>query len=224
MKHYRSSIPKAAKERVVATRRTGPQRYKVNCILDGKVVGVRYFHPTGELAEEYPLKNGLTHGVVYHSTIPGKLHFAEPYHKGLPHGKARQWSDDGKLIGSYTMVQGTGIDLWRSERSNGGGVYLAEARYIKNGKWDGFEWWLTEDRKVMAEQHFSEGQRHGIERSWNADGRPRRGFPRYWVNDVQVTKPQYLRASAKDKTLPRFREKDNRPQRKFPPEVSAHLV
>ena len=59
MKRYRSSIPKAAKERVVATFITGPQKYRTNCTLNGKLVGVRYFHETGELSAERPLKNVL---------------------------------------------------------------------------------------------------------------------------------------------------------------------
>jgi len=38
MKHYRSSIPKAARERVTATFVTSPQKYKVECLLNGKLV------------------------------------------------------------------------------------------------------------------------------------------------------------------------------------------
>jgi hypothetical protein len=38
-----------------------------------------------------------------------------------------------------------------------------------------------------------------------------------------MTKRQYLRARAKDPTLPPFRKTDNRPQRRFPAEVIANL-
>src|SRR5580658_7626027 len=103
MKHYRSSIPKAARERVVATLITGPQKYMTTCTLNGKLVGVRYFHKSGELCAERPLKNGVLHGIAYRFDDPGKLVFAEPYFNGLPHGIARQWSDDGKLLGTYKM-------------------------------------------------------------------------------------------------------------------------
>ena len=68
-----------------------------------------FFHETGELAAERPLKNGVLHGIAYRSDIPGKLLSAEPYFNGLPHGTAKQWSDDGKLLGTYTMRHGTGI-------------------------------------------------------------------------------------------------------------------
>jgi hypothetical protein len=224
MKHYRSSIPQAARERVTATFVTCPQKYKVECVLNGKVVGIRYFHNTGELADESPLKNGLTHGTVYRSDVPGKLLSAAPYSHGLPHGTARQWSEDGKLIGAYTMRHGTGIDLWWCESFENGLPYLSEARYVKDGKWHGFDWWLNEDQKsVWEERHFRNGQIHGIERLWNWKGRLHRGYPRYWVNDLRMTKRQYLRARAKDPTLPPFRKTDNRPQRRFPAEVIANL-
>ena len=222
VKNYRSSIPKGARERVIATFVSGPQKYKAKYILNGKVVGVRCFHESGELEYEWPLKNDLTHGIVYRSDIPGKLLSAEPYFNGLPHGVAKQWSDDGKLMGTYTMRHGTGLDLWWCGYGRRGSPYLSEARYVKNGKWQGFEWWLNPDQKsVSQERHFQDDQMHGIERSWNQRGSLRRGYPKYWVKGQRITKRQYLRECANDATLPFFRQKDNRPYRNFPPEVSA---
>jgi hypothetical protein len=220
MKHYRSSIPKAAREYVTATFATSPQKYKAECILNGEVVGIRHFHETGELEYECPLKNGVIHGIEYRSDTPGKLLSAEPYSNGFPHGAAKQWSESGELLGTYTMRHGTGIDLWWCECTESGHPFLSEARYLKDGKRHGFEWWLNEDQQsAWQECHFWDGQMHGIERSWNAHGRLHRGYPRYWVKDVRMTKRQYLRECAKDPTLPPFCEVDNRPQRRFPPEV-----
>ena len=188
MKHYRSSIPKEARERVTATWITGPRKYKTECILGGKIVGIRLFHETGELAYECPLKNGLKHGIEYRSDVPGMLLSAEPHSKGLPHGTARQWSNDGKLLGTYTMNHGTGYDLWWCDNLENGSPYLSEARYVKDGKWHGFEWWVNEDQKsVRQERHFREGSLHGIERLWNPEGVLRRGYPRYWVGNRRVT-------------------------------------
>jgi hypothetical protein len=39
-----------------------------------------------------------------------------------------------------------------------------------------------------------------------------------------VTKRQYLQAAKSDKTLPRFRVKDNSPRRQFPPMIQKILV
>ncbi len=224
MKHYRSSIPKAATERVLATYQTGLQKYKTEYLLNGEIVGVRQFDQNGQLEFERPMKNGVTHGTLYDMN-DGVVTFAEPYRNGLAHGKAKQWSYDGELIGTYTMTHGTGLDLWRCKKTWGNKrVYLAEARHINEGKWHGFEWWLNEDQKsVQGEHHFRENLQHGVQRSWNSAGRLRRGYPRYWVNNKQVTKREYLRACAKDPSLPPFRESDNRPRRKFPPEVLAAM-
>ena len=145
---------------------------------------------------------------------------AEPYSNGLLHGTAKQWSDDKRLIGGYTMQHGTGIDLWWCEDPDERIPYLTEARYLKDGKWHGFEWWLNKDQKsVHEERHFRDDLMHGIERSWNLKGARRRGYPKYWVNNVRVTKRQYWRECVKDPTLPPFPDSDNQPQRKFPPEV-----
>jgi hypothetical protein len=223
MKHYRSSIPKDAQERVVATFVNSPRKYKAEYMLGGTKVGIRLFHETGDLEYECPLRNGVPHGVEYRSDVPGKLLSATPYFDGLQHGIATQWNDDEELIGTCVMRHGTGLDLWYSG-SNDMLPFLSEARYLKDGKWHGFEWWLNPDqRSVWEECHFWEDRRHGIERAWNRKGRLRRGYPKYWVNDRRVTKRQYVRACAGDPNLPPFRDADNRPERLFPPEVIAGL-
>ena len=224
MKHYRSSIPKVAKERIIATYQRGAQKYKAEYRRNGKVVGVRQFDQNGKLELERPMKNGLLHGILY-SCEDGVVISAEPYRNGLAHGTAKQWSYDDELIGTYTMRHGTGVDLWRCKKDWGDKqVYLAEARFIKEGKWHGFEWWLNEDQEsVHDEHHFWENRQHGVQRSWNSEGRLRRDYPRYWVNDNQVTKREYLSVCADDPTLPPFRESDNRPRRKFPSEVLAAI-
>jgi len=225
MRHYRSSIPKEAKERILATHISGPQNYLAEYVLNGEVVGVRHFDKDGRIESERPLKNGWTHGTLYFFE-GGKLHFSEHYVKGLAHGTAKQWSEDGDLIGTYSMSHGTGLDLWRRKDNWGTGkLFLAEARYLKDGMFHGFEWWLNEDQKTVDHEcHFWMGQRHGIERMWNDKGRLKRGYPQYWVKNQQVTKRRYLRERVKDSTLPPFRKTDNRPNRSFPPAVKKHLM
>src|ERR1700721_1726745 len=100
MKHYRSSIPKAARERVVATFLTGPQKYMTRCTLNGELVGIRFFHKSGDLESERPLKNGRLHGTLSFFDTQGKLISAEPFFSGLAHGVAKQFYDD-RLIGTY---------------------------------------------------------------------------------------------------------------------------
>ncbi|HEX4008297.1 MAG TPA: hypothetical protein VHX60_19145 [Acidobacteriaceae bacterium] len=225
MKNYRSSIPRNARERITATHLSGPQKFKAEYRLGGETVGVRFFHPTGELQFEYPLKNGVWHGTVYRADDPGMLTSAEPFRNGLAHGTARQWSPQGNLLGTYTMRGGCGVDLWWQCAHQGDKfVYLAEARYLKDGQLHGFEWWLTRDQRgVLDERHFWRDQLHGIERAWNSSGRLRRGYPRYWASGQRVTRRKYLRACETDPNLPRFREIDNQPARNFPAEVRRNL-
>jgi antitoxin component YwqK of YwqJK toxin-antitoxin module len=221
VKNYRSSIPRNAKERITARHIKTRKKAKAEYWLRGKVVGVRFFDEAGGIQAENPRKHGLLHGTLYCFHSPAQLEFAESYAKGLAHGTARQWSEDGALLGTYTMKRGTGVDLWRQGSDWGHGLpYLSEARYLKDGKFHGFEWWINEDqRSVWQERHFKFDKLHGIERDWNSRGRLRRGFPRYWVNGARVVKRQCLRACVKDSSLPRFRKSDNRPERKFPPEI-----
>src|SRR5262245_3127212 len=100
MKNYRSSIPKDARERILSIFPKSRRKHKAEYVLEGKVVGVRHFHETGELEWEYGLKDGLTHGIMYRFDVPGELLSAEPWADGLPHGLAKQWTGDGTLIGA----------------------------------------------------------------------------------------------------------------------------
>lgn len=228
MKNYRSSIHKAAQEHVVSAHKSNGQKQKAEYVLDGEVVGVRQFYEDGNIGMETPYRNGVIHGTLYCFDVFEKklrVTFAEPYRNGLAHGMAKQWSSDGeKLIGTYTMQRGTGLDLWRSWGYKSEVYYLSEARYLKDGKWHGFEWWFNEDQKsVHEENHYWENLQHGIQRMWNSNGVLKRGYPRYWVNNERVSKRQYLSASAKDCNLPLFHEADNLPLRDFPPEVLAAI-
>lgn len=219
---YRSSIPDSAEERVIETHEDG-SKAQAEYWLDGQRVGRRYFFESGELAGDVGLRGDRYHGIDYRWDMPGSLMSAIPYADGLEHGTAHQWGYDGTYLGSYTMEHGTGIDLWRSG-CGGEQPALSEVRYYRDGQRHGFEWWLNGDqRSVYEEGHYANGQPHGILRQWNSQGRLRRGYPQYYVNGERVTKRQYLRASQRDPSLPRFSPEDNLPARTFPPEVAQHL-
>jgi antitoxin component YwqK of YwqJK toxin-antitoxin module len=220
---YKSCIPANARERIVKRCPRGAKK-KSEYRIGRALVGVRCFFETGEPELEYALKGGKKHGIEYWWYDPGLLLSAEPFVNGLPHGTARQWDRQGRLIGTYRMDRGTGLDIWRQQRKDGT-VHLAEVLYCKSGQHHGFEWWIEEDQKgVFIERHWRDGQLHGIEREWNNGGRLARGFPKYHVGGKTVTKRQYLKASAADPTLPPFRFRDNKPARTFPPEIARHLA
>lgn len=220
---YKSSIPPTAQERVIKRYPSGAKN-ESEYHLRRKLVGVRCFFESGEPELEYAINDGKPHGfkLVWHG--PGVLLSVEPYARGLPHGVAKQWDDHGRLIGTYRMIRGTGVDLWRQPRDRGK-PYLSEVLYLKNGRPHGFEWWLEEDQKrVFIERHWKDGELHGIEREWNGERHLSRGYPKYHVAGKQVTKRQYLKAGSLDSTLPPFRLQDNKPGRRFPSEIEKHLA
>ena len=93
---------------------------------------------------------------------------------------------------------------------------------MKDGALDGYEWWPKADqRSVWHERHWQKGIYHGIERMWNEKGRLKREYPKYWVHGKAVSKRVYLKAADKDKTLPKFKESENRPRRKFPSDIES---
>lgn len=218
---YRSSIPKSAKEHI-QERYPNQSKKKAEYRLNREVVGVRFFHEDGQPSMEWGVRKGKQHGMMYRWDVPGLLLSAEPYFQGLSHGTAKQWSDEGRLIGTYRMKYGTGIDLWWQDWSEG--IFLHEVHYLKNGMPHGYEWWINDDqRTVWHELHWEAGNLHGIERMWNDNGRLKRGYPKYYVRGQQVTGRAYLNASKRDRSLPHFKVSDNQPTRMFPPEITTHL-
>jgi hypothetical protein len=219
---FRSSIPSRAEARPY---RDPDGMQSIDYFLDGARVGHRLFDAEGNLVLDQGWRDGRLHGTCYRLDIPGRLLSATPYHNGLEHGVARQWGDDGRLLGTYRMTHGTGLDLWWAEtHRHPRKRYLKEVYHYRRGRFHGFEWWIEPDqRSVYEERHWVDGLQHGIERTWNGDGRLRRGFPKYFLKNEQVSRRAYLRACASDAKLPPFRPQDNRPRRSFPPNFARHL-
>ena len=125
-------------------------------------------------------------------------------------------------LSRHTMDEGTGIDLWRGQRADGS-PYLAEVHYIKKGRPHGFEWWINENqRTVHWERLWREGLPHGIERQWTSH-RLDRGYPRFHLRGKRVSKAEYVKACAKDKSLPAYHHEDDSQERIFPKDIRRKL-
>jgi hypothetical protein len=147
----------------------------------------------------------------------------EPYCEGQLHGTAKQYGKNGKVIGRYKLLHGTGFDIWRMEDDNGM-VFISEIHSLQDGLLHGYEWWLNIDQHTIHhERHWYKGQNHGIERAWNSSGRLRRVYPKYWLKDRPITKREYLKAIQSDTILPPFSSEGNLPERKFPPAIERLL-
>ena len=227
MPRIRSDIPKEAEERLVSEyRQKGPLIYLqiIECIFRDQVVGQRAYNGDGILVRETALKDNKKHGREFVWNDEGTLESVEPYFEGKLHGVAKQYSRKGKIIGTDRCVHGTGFDIWRSEGEDGP-VGISEIHSLQDGMPHGYEWWLKEDqRSLWHEHHWREGISHGIERMWNNKDTLKRGYPKFWIQGQAVSKRVYLKAAKGDSTLPVFRAEDNRPQRRFPPEIENLLT
>jgi antitoxin component YwqK of YwqJK toxin-antitoxin module len=180
--------------------------------LGGIKVGCRWFEPDGRLTLEYRLRGEIKHGPsrTYHDN--GALCEDALYIEGKEHGETKQYDEMGNLIGSYKMHHGTGVDLWYVRR----GV-LSEERYLKDGVLHGFERWWSEDQQTVWEEcRYKGGVKHGIERRWNERGSLKRSFPYYYINGQRVNKRQYVKASTRDESLPKYLASEDAPSRQLP--------
>ena len=223
----KSDIPQHATEVEIREYRQEGQHifFRVTeCILNGELVGQRSYDSDGRLIIETPLKGGKKHGREYvWDDFSGNLESVEPYVNGKMHGLAKQYGQNGKVIGTYRFVRGTGYDIWRYERRDGS-IGVSEIFTVRDGSLHGHEWWLRSDQhSVWHERHWQQGKYHGIERMWNDKNRLKRGYPKYWIQGQKVRKRVYLKAAEQDKSLPKFQDKDNRPRRKFPIKIENLL-
>jgi antitoxin component YwqK of YwqJK toxin-antitoxin module len=183
---------------------------------------VRFFDENGFMELKYGVKNRRAHGNHYEWFL-GKLIFFEKIRNGMAHGTAKQWSSEtGKLIGSFKMKNGNGIDLWWQDWP--GQVHLREVCFFKNGKPHRVEWAINENQKsVFHERHWFNGKWHEIFRQWKNARALHPGFPKFFIKDRKVSKAEYVKASEKDPTLPKYNVKDDRWFREFPPSLKPHL-
>ena len=71
------------------------------------------FFAAGTLVRETPLKNGLKHGREFTWTEDGHLELIEPYFEGKIHGTAKQYDDQGHVIGEPVREGLTNHDFAR---------------------------------------------------------------------------------------------------------------
>jgi antitoxin component YwqK of YwqJK toxin-antitoxin module len=217
MKHMKSEIPLCVIEKPIREYQEEPLKgYRtVDCLFKGNLVGRRVYNHEGIMVLETPMKDGLKHGREITWDDNGKLLSIEPYAKGKIHGTAKQYGQNGRVIGIYKIKHGTGFDIWRQEDEDNG-VFVSEIHALKDGFPNGYEWWFASpEQDLILERHWQMGKLHGIERVWNSKSRLRRGYPKFFIADQNVSKQKYIKMTLMDKTLPVFREKDNLPYRKL---------
>jgi hypothetical protein len=222
IKNVKSSIPRNIVEKPVRDfKQDGAHYYDrvMDCFFDGILVGQRVYNREGMMVLETPIQDGLRHGWEFTWDDDGRLLLMEPYVKGKIHGMAEQYGKEGNIIGTYTLVHGTGFDIWRQENEDKT-VFVSEIHSLQDGLPHGNEWhFATPNYELWHERSWHMGKLHGIERIWNSKGKLRRGYPRFHVLDQVVSRQKYLKLAQADRTLPTYREEDNLAQRNFPTEI-----
>lgn len=125
------------------------------------------FYRNDQLREEVRLRQRRRHGVVRAWHKNGILASEESYENDLLHGVCRQWNEKGKLLGSYKIVHGTGVQLrWFDD-----GRLQAEQSFVNGlaaGRWrlwlqDGSlasEEWLIENHEVSRSEYLKAAAHH----------------------------------------------------------------
>ncbi len=216
-KAYQSAIPAGAREEVEKRYPSGAKQ-SAWYWLGGEKVGYRLWVEEGWLEWEYALRHGVKHGPEYWFFADEWLLSKETYVAGRVHGKAWQWAEDGRVLVTYRMRHGVGLDLWCDTETG----TLAEEWYWPAVGQRGYSRHWNEDERTVYEEYFFVGSKgyHGVWREWNRAGRLRRGFPRFYVNDVRVTRRQYVEACRHDPRLVSYKEQDDDPHRPLPQEYT----
>ncbi len=187
--------------------------------LDGLSIGdaCRHWYDDGEVELEYGIKDGQKHGNELWFHPNGELLSVEPYRKGKVHGLCKQWDEKGRLLVTYTLVNGVGLDLWCDTMT---GTLSEDTFFPAVGQLGHQRLWSGDEKTIWEESFWLVGDGwHGIQRRWNwKTGRLRRGYPQYYLHGEKVTKRQYIQACKSDPSLPPSRPKDDSPVRQLPPE------
>jgi antitoxin component YwqK of YwqJK toxin-antitoxin module len=215
---YQSSIPTDAVEQIESHHANGMKKAASYFVAREKV-GYREWDEDGQLEFESAMRNGVRHGHEYRFQGNGRMLSKETYRNGQEHGVGKQWAEDGTLLVTWKLVNGTGLDLWCDTQT---GTLAEEPYWPRKGELGYTRLWNGDERTVSQEYFCVLGKGyHGVWREWNAKGKLRRGFPRYYVNDVRVTRRQYLKACKADPTLVPYRAEEDRPGRALPGEYLA---
>jgi hypothetical protein len=146
----------------------------------------------------------------------GRLSWCAQWVRGKQHGLAMQFDDRGRPLVVTQFVRGRGTDIW----TNCGEV--TEVHEMNDGRLHGFVRW-GDPRQPWEEEHFHAGKRHGIFRRWS-DGKLRKGFPQFYVNDKQVSRRAYEAAQARDRSLPPYDQHEDSNRRSMPAVVDEAIA
>jgi hypothetical protein len=154
--------------------------------------------PDGAVLSESPFDEaGRRHGLELSRFENGNVEWQVPWVRGNMHGVAKQFDEEGHVLYRSRFTRGQGVDLWVL------GDEVVELREISSNERHGIERW-GHPRLPYEEASFQQGRRAGIFRRW-IGGSLVAGYPKFFIDDNEVSRSAYARARARRGDLPLYR-------------------
>ena len=176
-------------------------------IYDERRAQVAWSRAGNVLSERYFDSSGRAHGMEVSRFENGSVQWQVPWVRGQLHGLARQFSPYGEELSRSRFVRGVGLDVWIDQGT------VSEIRELRESMPHGIERW-GHPLYPYEEGHYLRGKRSGVFRRW-VQGRLERGYPKYFLDDVEVNRAQYMRACARNSELPNDLRKDDLRERRL---------
>jgi MORN repeat variant len=133
----------------------------------------RFYYRSGRIHTETREVDGHFHGPHRTWHRNGQLAQELRYHQGLLDGNCRQWNENGRLLGSFTMVHGTGLQRYW----HGNGVVQTEISTL-NGQFHGrIRSWLRDG--TLARENYLIGNRDVTRTAYQKAARANPDWPQY---------------------------------------------
>ena len=75
----------------------------------------------------------------------------QPYRNGIMHGVGTQWAEDGRVLVSWTLVNGVGFDIWCDNTTE---KLSEEAYWPREGEVGYSRQWNGDDKTIWDEYYF----------------------------------------------------------------------
>lgn len=163
----------------------------------------------GTVLSECPFdRNGLRHGLELSRHGNGLVEWQVRWVHGFMHGSANQFDEKGHVLCRSPFRHGSGIDVWVQSNE------VVEFRELIENKRQGVERW-GHPMLPYEEAYYHRGQKVGIHRRWNATVLEE-GYPKFFVDDAEVSKETYRHVRAKRMELPAYRIAEDSRVRRLP--------
>jgi len=172
-------------------------RANVSWTLEGCIWSEKYFDHLGRRT-----------GLEVDRFPDGRMAWRVSWVRGQMHGVAMQFDETGRVIIRSRSVRGRGVDVFTNLR------HISEFREMENSTLHGVTRW-GDPLRPWSEEHYLRGQRAGVFREWTR-GKLQKGFPKYFIDDAEVSRAEYRRSGKTRPELPRDLRSEDAPKRTLP--------